>query len=30
MNAILDGAVARFQHLQNTEEEEAELWRGKA
>ena len=30
MNAILDDAVARFQHLQNTEEEEAELWRGKA
>jgi len=30
MNAILDGAVARFQQLQNTEEEEAELWRGKA
>jgi type I restriction enzyme, R subunit len=30
MNTILDGAVARFQHLQNTEEEEAELWRGKA
>ncbi len=29
MNAILDQAVARFQHLQNTEEEEAELWRGK-
>ena len=30
MNAILDGAVARFQHLQNMVEEEAELWRGKA
>ena len=29
MNAILDQAVARFVHLQNTEEEEAELWRGK-
>jgi type I restriction enzyme, R subunit len=29
MNAILDQAVTRFQHLQNTEEEEAELWRGK-
>jgi len=29
MNAILDQAVARFQHLQNTEEEAAELWRGK-
>jgi type I restriction enzyme R subunit len=29
MNAILDQAVARFQHLQNSEEEEAELWRGK-
>jgi len=29
MNVILDQAVARFQHLQNTEEEEAELWRGK-
>ncbi len=29
MNAILDQAVARFQHLQNAEEEEAELWRGK-
>jgi type I restriction enzyme, R subunit len=29
MNAILDQAVARFGQLQNTEEEEAELWRGK-
>lgn len=29
MNAILDKAVARFQQLQNTDEEEAELWRGK-
>ncbi|MBU5635907.1 DEAD/DEAH box helicase family protein [Geomonas sp. Red69] len=29
MNAILDKAVARFAHLQNDEEEEAELWRGK-
>ena len=29
MNAILDQAVARFLHLQNTAEEEAELWRGK-
>lgn len=29
MNAILDQAVARFTQLQNTEEEEAELWRGK-
>lgn len=29
MNAILDQAVARFAQLQNTEEEEAELWRGK-
>lgn len=29
MNAILDQAVARFVSLQNTEEEEAELWRGK-
>lgn len=29
MNAILDQAVARFLQLQNTEEEEAELWRGK-
>ncbi|MEY6433576.1 type I restriction endonuclease [Thioalkalicoccus limnaeus] len=29
MNAILDQAVARFVQLQNTEEEEAELWRGK-
>lgn len=29
MNAILDQAVARFAELQNTAEEEAELWRGK-
>src|SRR5690606_14430180 len=29
MNGILDQAVARFVQLQNTEEEEAELWRGK-
>lgn len=29
MNVILDQAVARFSRLQNTEEEEAELWRGK-
>ena len=29
MNAILDQAVARFVQLQNTEEDEAELWRGK-
>lgn len=29
MNAILDQAVARFQQLQEIEEEEAELWRGK-
>lgn len=29
MNAVFDQAVARFQQLQNTEEEEAELWRGK-
>jgi type I restriction enzyme R subunit len=29
MNAILDQAVARFVQLQNTEEGEAELWRGK-
>ncbi len=29
MNAILDRAVARFAQLQATEEEEAELWRGK-
>lgn len=29
MNAILDQAVARFVQLQNTAEEEAELWRGK-
>ncbi|MDT3737301.1 MAG: type I restriction endonuclease [Denitratisoma sp.] len=30
MNAVLDRAVARFLQLQNSEEEEAELWRGKA
>ena len=29
MNALLDLAVARFAPLQNDEEEEAELWRGK-
>lgn len=29
MNAVLDQAVARFSHLQSTEEDEAELWRGK-
>lgn len=29
MNAILDQAVARFVQFQNTEEDEAELWRGK-
>ena len=29
MNAILDQAVARFAQMQNTEEGEAELWRGK-
>lgn len=29
MNTILDQAVARFVQLQSTEEEEAELWRGK-
>jgi type I restriction enzyme R subunit len=29
MNALLDQAVARFQGLQEQEEEEAELWRGK-
>lgn len=29
MNAILDQAVARFVQLQNTAEEDAELWRGK-
>jgi type I restriction enzyme R subunit len=29
MNAILDQTVARFVQLQNTEEGEAELWRGK-
>jgi len=30
MNAILDQGVARFQQLLNTDEEEGELWRGKA
>ncbi|WP_050525664.1 type I restriction endonuclease subunit R [Pseudorhodobacter aquimaris] len=29
MNAILDQAVLRFQRLQTTQEDEAELWRGK-
>ena len=29
MNAALDPAVSRFTELQDTEEEEAELWRGK-
>jgi len=29
MNAILDQAVARFVQLQNTEQDEAELWSGK-
>lgn len=29
MNALLDQAVARFTELQNEEEEQAELWRGK-
>ncbi|MGY4636157.1 type I restriction endonuclease subunit R [Pseudomonas sp. TE24901] len=29
MNALLDRAVARFTHLQDNEEEEAELWHGK-
>ncbi len=29
MNATLDPAVDRFRALQNTDEEEAELWRGK-
>ena len=29
MNAILDQAVTRFVQLQNSEEDEAELWRGK-
>jgi len=29
MNAVLDQAVARFKTLQASEEEEAELWRGK-
>lgn len=29
MNALLDQAVARFKQLQDGEEEEAELWRGK-
>ena len=30
MNTLLDQAVARFTHLQHTEEEAAELWRGKS
>jgi len=30
MNAILDQSVSRFTELQEDEEEEAELWRGKA
>jgi type I restriction enzyme R subunit len=29
MNAILDQAVARFSQLQSSDEDEAELWRGK-
>lgn len=29
MNAVLDQATARFKDFQETEEEEAELWRGK-
>ena len=29
MNAVLDQAVARFARMQNAEEDEAELWRGK-
>lgn len=29
MNAILDQAVARFADMQNNDEEESELWRGK-
>jgi type I restriction enzyme, R subunit len=29
MNAILDQAVARFQQLKNSKEDEADLWRGK-
>ena len=29
MNAALDPAVARFTRLQQDDEEEAELWRGK-
>lgn len=29
MNAVLDQAVGRFKQLQDSEEEEAELWRGK-
>lgn len=29
MNAVLDQAVARFKQLQDSEEEEAELWRSK-
>jgi type I restriction enzyme R subunit len=30
MNAILDKAVSRFSDLQNNQQEEAELWRGKS
>lgn len=29
MNALLDQAITRFTHLQEAQEEEAELWRGK-
>lgn len=29
MNSVLDQAVARFKQVQDAEEEEAELWRGK-
>lgn len=29
MNAVLDQAVARFALMQDTQEDEAELWRGK-
>src|SRR5690606_4299454 len=29
MNAILDSAVTRFEQLQKSDEDEAELWRGK-
>lgn len=29
MNAVLDQAVARFKQVQDSEEEESELWRGK-